>query len=92
MDNYINPPDMPKEQFLKENGKKINRGMFEVLDFDSLKGQELYHIVLVDNGQFTAALICDTKNEYEYVLGMIKTDERPLSFYTVPIDSVKDYI
>lgn len=92
MGYYINPPDKTKEDFLVEHGTRESLPEFKIKDFDMLDLEGSYHVVLVDNGPFTAGLICNTKREYEYIFNSVNYDQRPMAFFTVPKDKLEPYL
>ena len=75
---YINPLDMPKDQWLRENGKIVSTEyvrMFDEWDSDDVI------ICLVDNVGFTAGLVMKDKREQDAVLD--PKDDRSKTFFLV---------
>jgi hypothetical protein len=73
---YINPPDMPKEDWLKQNGKLV----YEPTTNEH-PSEDTRYVCLVNNGQFTAAGICYSEDEIEAFTHT--TDRRPKRWYEV---------
>jgi hypothetical protein len=88
MGYYINPPDMSKEQFLKEKGTPIT--LRDVRSFD-YAGDRL-PVCLVDNGWMTAAAIAYHPREAEAFLGNSGgLDARPKTWYSVSCADLEPY-
>lgn len=95
MGTYINPSDgSSKESFLEKHGKKISDSDFKTKDFGDLLAQGKLAVGWVDNGGFTAAVVCDTKRELEHVQGMRDdgSDQRPFQAHLVPVDVLYEFI
>ena len=80
MGAYINPKDMGKEEGLIKNGKRVETAA-EAWDM-AFPGY--MPVVLVDNGNFTAAAIA--YNHIEFVYFSRDTDIRPKIWYVVSIE------
>ncbi len=89
MGYYINPENESKEAFLARHGQSITPEDFLELEFCGL-----YQLVvaLVDNGWFSAAIICFSKEELEHVQRMTLTDKRPLKFYIVKKEHLEEFL
>lgn len=78
---YINPKNMSKEQFLLNHGEEV----FEITPkaiWDKRPGGSL-PVVLVNNGPFTAAGVCDSLQELSAFLH--PGDHRPKTLFYVKI-------
>ena len=78
MGYYINPPDMTKEDFLKEHGILVKES--DVMEADLVND---FPVVLIDNGLFTAAGILYDDAERQYWYESCKNDVRFHLFYLV---------
>jgi len=92
MGNYINPPNMTKEKFLFTYGEQILINVFIQSSFSELAEKDLMAVILVDNGSFTAALICYDEREYNNMKECILRDNRPMVFFTVPKKELEPFI
>jgi hypothetical protein len=88
MGTYINPPNKTKEEFLKEHGTPISLKSFKEKNFEAVKEEGNYYVILVDNGPFKAALVCDGQREYTLRLNELDLESRPYLIYTAPIEKV----
>jgi len=88
MGYYIDPKNETKEEFLEREGIEITESEFSAFAFH----EEALLVVLVDNGDFTAAIICYNDRELEYVQTSIDRDYRPKKFYVVDKVDVKKYL
>ena len=75
MGYYINPSNMPKEQWLEENGQNVSPKFAREHKIDGR-----YLVCLVDNGPFTAAGICYDDRERD---AFLIPDQRPKTWYLV---------
>ncbi len=76
MGAYVNPTGQTKEEWLKENGKQIERPiLWEDVPDDH------YPVILVDNGLFTAAAIA--YSEKELLEFNNPADDRPKCYFIV---------
>lgn len=102
MSKYINPPEekfgLPaKESWLirqltiANTAKEIKFDDFKSVDFDEALSRNKLYLVLIDNGAFTALLVCDTKDELEYAKRMMLVDKRPLFFIECNKDVALEY-
>lgn len=79
MGYYINPPDMTKEQWLKENAAEVHESDAR----DRSAGDNLV-VCLVDNGWMTAAGICYDDGERDAFMRPDSGDyQRPRKWYVV---------
>jgi len=92
MGKYINPPDMTKEQFLEEHGTVLSQEDFLFNEFDNYEKLGAMVVAWVDNGPFTAAIICFSKREYDYVRSTILNEPRLQKIYIVKIEHLKKYL
>ena len=88
MGKYINFNDEAKEVFLEREGLPITQEGFEnsIVNEDS----EEIPVVLVDNGIFYAALICDTQDEVEYIRD--NPDPRPKKYFKVKREKLASFL
>jgi len=88
MGKYINPEDCSKEVFLNTYGSPVDEDDVEgiVYDDDNLLCAH------VDNGAFTAALICYCKEELDYIKRSIKDDTRAIIFWQVERKHLEDFL
>lgn len=82
MGYYINPPDMSKEQFLAQHGRRLDPD--ESFDF---KGDSL-PVCWVDNGPFTAAGIAYDQREMD---AFKHPDSRTKRWFKVSKEALKPY-
>ena len=79
MGYYINPVNETKEEFLEKHGQRVKKEELKIVS-DSLP------VVLIDNGDFTAAGICyDEKELREFT---DPQDYRPKKYYQVPREAL----
>lgn len=81
MGAYINPPDMPKEEWLEKYALPIPPPPDDIEKFIHVYhgGHADFHIIcLVDNGGFTAAAIAFDSNELR---DFAREDGRPKQWY-----------
>jgi hypothetical protein len=86
MGRYINPPGETKEQWLDKNATPTSEEFFHSTPHSQLLMENKYHILLINNILFQAAMVIDRPSEYDYVLEMLKTDNRPKKFFIADID------
>jgi len=82
MGQYINPPDMTKERFLHESGRRIKHPIEAAPDE--------FPVCLVDNGPFTAAGIAYDDREVEEFSK--PTDHRPKAWFAVKRSLLTPYM
>jgi hypothetical protein len=82
---YINPPDMSKEAFLQKYGERLERVPSSHID----ENARTMVVCLVDNGMFTAAGICDCKQELE---AFASPDHRMKYWFAVPLEKLEPYL
>jgi hypothetical protein len=85
---YINPPDESKESFLAREAKQINEYDFNNAVFN----EDELNICLVDNGPFTAAIICYCERELNYIQRANENDMRPKRYFRIDANKVKQYL
>ncbi len=88
MGQYINPVDCSKEEFLKEYGSAVSENDIMRLDYDD----DNLVCVHVDNGIFTAAIICYCQAEFEYIKRSAKGDSRPTLYYLVERKNLEKFL
>jgi hypothetical protein len=71
---YIDPENESKEEWLQKNAKTCSQSHAETADYI-----ELFPVVLIDNGIFTAAAIAYNKREFEALT--LPEDFRPRKFF-----------
>lgn len=82
MGYYVNPSNMSKEQWLQDNG-------IEVLTPGPFPEDDTVVVCLLDNGPFTAAAICYSKDELDQFAqrgryeGEARTDRRHRQWFLV---------
>lgn len=81
MGYYVNPSNQTKEQFLSEKGERL----VEAPKWSDVPQGSL-PVAFVDNGPFSAAGICYSEAELEYLSD--ETDLRSIIFYMVSIDDL----
>ena len=79
MGKYINPEDCTKEEFLKKHGIPITAIDMMRLEYED----DNFLCAHVDNGFFTAALICDCKYEMRYVKESSSSESRTIKYFLV---------
>jgi len=72
---YINPTDTEKEVWLENNAVPAELATCYLADFSTT-----FPVVLVNNGPFTAAAVCDTQQELKRFM---QPDGRDKSLYLV---------
>lgn len=82
---YINPRNLSKEEFLRQNAIQISRTQFIHHEFAS--GMREIPIALVNNGSFTAAGVCDTSRERDV---FAIDDGRPKYFFLIDRDKLTE--
>ncbi len=90
MGYYVNPRNMEKEQFLETKGTSISELDFLTGTFNKFRDNNLMVVIWVNNGPFTAALICYSQEEYKYMLD--NPDHRPKKYYTVPVQLLEEFL
>jgi len=80
---YINPKNVSKEEWLKENGMSIS-----CCPNHYKENNGYLYVCLVDNGPFSAAGVA--YNQKEFMEFFSQTDTRPKKFYAVPIVSLEE--
>ena len=88
MGKYINPKNQSKEDFLKQNGKLIYKQ--EMLEYKFSDDKLL--CAWVNNGMFTAALICYCENELDYIKRSSKTDTRETHYFIVDKKKLEEFL
>lgn len=88
MGYYINPKTESKEAFIYREGEKIE--FQDVIDasFD----EDNMIVCLVDNGAFTAGLICYCEAELEYIQRTIMTETRPITFWKIEAKKLQTFL
>lgn len=81
---YINPENMTKEQWLKENYMEMLLAAPPRLPFDFPK---TVHVCLVDNGPFTAAGVIFSQRELEAF--SYPSDNRRKIWFLVPYEKIE---
>jgi hypothetical protein len=84
MGYYINPTNMSKEQWLRENGVEVPKPIAK----HHPAGDELV-VCLVDNGAFTAAGIAYDDGERD---AFMYPDSRPMRWYLVKRELLKEWL
>ncbi len=83
---YVDPKDETKEEFLMREGREVESDYIsENYRFIKEKGE--LPVVLVDNGNFTAAGIAYCEREFER---FVRYDNRPKRFFIVSIEKLKE--
>jgi len=90
MGYYVNPKNMSKEAFLQIFGKKISEAEFKAGNFSDTKTSGGTVVVLVDNGPFTAGLICYSHDEYQYMIE--NPDNRRKEYFIVPSEKLEEFM
>lgn len=85
---YINPEGQTKEEFLIEN-QTFNTMLCKSVKFEDCPEDQRI-IMWVDNGPFTAALICYNKQEFEITKN--PSDHRPKWLFFVPAVKLEPFI
>jgi hypothetical protein len=88
MGYYINPKNETKESFLEREAVEITEEEFN----ESVFTDQKYNVCLVDNGVFTAAIICFCEGELDYIQRANKTDYRPKKFYRVNANKLEEFL
>ena len=95
MGAYVNPPTTTKEAWLAKaqtDGivESITLDEFKKLEFESLKRQSKFGLVLLDNGAFTALLVCNSKHELRYMHDMLPKEKRRFFCFTGIIADINE--
>jgi hypothetical protein len=85
MGMYINPPGDTKENFLWKNGAAIPQEEAELHD----DFEDILLVVLIDNGNFTAAGICYSEAEKQ---AFLHPDSRPKTWWLVKKELLEPYL
>jgi len=85
---YINPVDCTKEQWLADNAKPSSRYNFNRDKFC----EEVRYVFLIDNGTFTAALVVDDQQEWDYMLVNLLREDRRYTVYTVETSKLEGVV
>jgi hypothetical protein len=88
MGKYINPDDETKEAFVNREGKEISVEEVALLEFET----DSLLCCLVDNGLFTAGLICYCDNELKYIQRSLFDDDRPKRFYMIDKSKLEEWL
>ena len=88
MGKYINPEDCSKEEFLREHGSPVSENRMLKLDYDD-NNLLCAH---VDNGAFTAAIICYCHGELEYIKSSSSSEFRPIKYFLVKRKYLEDFL
>lgn len=80
---YINPTNMTKENWLKDNSVAV---MFSPPDWKTVREKNLIPVCLVNNGPFNAAGICYSEREMNAF--NLPTDEREKVWCIVPQEKI----
>lgn len=83
MGYYINPPDMEKEDFLRQHGRPIHSTEAKMHLTDTT-----LPVCLVNNGGFTAAGIAYSMDEVD---AFLHPDRRPKRWFSVSREALKPY-
>lgn len=92
MGYYVNPSNgQSKELWLYDNAEEVT--LDEAIFLES-PGDGLVTLCWVDNGPFTATIICYDNRERDYIVrGFIDgSDTRPYQFYRAPIELVQEFL
>ncbi len=81
MGYYVNPRGQTKEAFLEQYGTKVETPVFSQIPSGNML------VALVDNGWMTAAAIAYCESEFQE--STRSDDERPRTYYYVPISALK---
>jgi len=93
MGTYVNPKEKSKEEWIAEGIKEkyveeIELYNFKKLNFFSLELKDKYALVLLNNGMFTALLVCDSDNELNYIKRILPNESRPFKCYIGTIEEI----
>jgi hypothetical protein len=87
---YVNPSNMSKEDWLMQNGTLVGQigidGHDSIPTYNSFKSGTM-PVVLVSNGYFTAAAVCDSQNEYVEFTDL--EDGRDRIIFSVDVEKLK---
>ncbi len=84
MGYYVNPEDgRSKEEFLAQESEEVT---IKTPNFEQYSKDGCLPVVLVDNGEFTAAGIAYDKREFEAFT--LPSDRRPKMFFKVKIEKL----
>ena len=86
MGMYLNPVNVCKETWLRENATEVSKNAI-LLDYNNLMQNKEIPIILMNNGYFTAAGICYKESE---ATEFTREDGRPKKFYVVPVAKLKE--
>ena len=91
MGHYVNPKDgRSKEEWLiHESTMAITPKVMKEMESFERNGD--WVVVLVDNGPFTAGLICYDQNEFDYIKGTLDSDKRFKAFFMVRKEKLKQF-
>lgn len=79
---YINPPDMPKEQWLTHNATQVDEARVKNFDFENPLNEEYLPVVWVQNPGFTAAGVANDAPERDRWFGN-PDDDRLKTYWLV---------
>jgi hypothetical protein len=79
---YVNPPNEEKEAFLEREGLEVPKA-----DWDKIP-QDSFAVILINNGNFTAAGIAYDEDEYKVFTD--KEDRRPKKIFIVKKSKLKE--
>ena len=79
---YVNPPNEEKETFLEREGLEVPKA-----DWDKIP-QDSFAVILINNGNFTAAGIAYDEDEYRVFTD--KEDRRPKKIFIVKKSKLKE--
>ena len=82
---YVDPLYETKEEFLKREGQVVTSD-YIFRNYQYIKQEGSLPVILIDNGNFTAAGVAYTECEFE--LFTVKDDNRPKRFFIVPIEKL----
>lgn len=92
---YLDPDNESKEAYLEREGREVESDYISN-NYKDIKQKGSLPVVLVDNGNFTAAGIAYTEREFER---FVRYDNRPKRFFIVSIERlskdvpiVKEYL
>ena len=80
--------DQAKYVFCRANGMSLDKKSFD--SFVLADRPNYIPVCIVDNGPFTAAMICDCQSEIDYVRD--NPDSRPKIYFSVRKDALEPYL
>ena len=92
MPKYINPNTMTIQQFLNGYGTEITVGDFLRSSFTEQNIMQQMHVILVDEGTNKVALILNDDFEHQQMKKSIGKDQKPKTYYTVPLTRLEPYL